>query len=309
MAVGIPVERATLWGHLTFNYLTEIMAEGVYGQTLSFLGDPDVRAKIDQFLKEEQHHALGLRNHMAEVGPTIPEPLVDAFRNFSRLVGTGLALRGTGAFMDHVRSLEGLGENWYGQLVDRFPQGSVEAERYKQFKAQEELHSEWLDAHKADKALDARASQAEVVEFASIVPASVEEVFAFYTDTRSITPLMGMPTTCPEGVTTFGEGAHYHLRIGVPPFQVQTDAHILKMDAPHFYIDKKTQVPFDLWEHHHHFTPLGPRETLLSDRLFVKPKFLPPVPETFQPSPWKLGLLVMLWFRHRNTQTIFRRNR
>lgn len=309
MTTAQPMDRAALWGHLTFNYLTEIMAEGVYGQVLSFLGDPEVRAKIAEFLKEEQHHALGLKSHMAEVGPTIPEPLVDAFRNFSRLVGATFALRGAGAFMDHVRLLEGLGETWYGQLVDRFPRGSVEAERYRHYKAQEELHSEWLDAYLAEKSRDTRLAHAEVVEFASIVPASVEEVFAFYTDTRSITPLMGVPTRCPEGVTTFGEGARFHLRLGVAPFEIETDAHILKMEAPHFYIDKKTELPFDLWEHHHHFTPLSARETLLSDRLFVRPKFLPPVPESWQPSPWKLGLLLLLWWRHRNTQTVFRRGR
>ena len=46
---------------------------------------------------------------------------------------------------------------------------------------------------------------------------------------------------------------------------------------------------------------------LISDRLLVRPKFFPPMPEALQPSPWKLGLLAMLWYRHRRAHKAFQR--
>jgi ligand-binding SRPBCC domain-containing protein len=205
--------------------------------------------------------------------------------------------------MDHVQQLEGLGIRWYGELQDRFPEGSAEAERYRAYRAQEELHQQWLSDYQARAAGDGLA--VESVEFASVVPCAVEELFAFYTDTRSLPTLMLVPVSCPEGVTRFKAGDRFHLRLGVPPFQIETDANIVEMDAPHAYVDRKTELPFDHWEHHHHFTALGPNETLLSDRLLVRPKLLPPVPPRLQPSPWKLGLLAMLWLRHVRTQQAF----
>jgi ligand-binding SRPBCC domain-containing protein len=223
----------------------------------------------------------------------------------SRLIGLFFALRGTGAFMEHVNSLERMGERWYGSLSDRFPAGSIESDRYLRYKEQEARHVEWINEYQAQAAQDGLAGLVEVVEFASIVPAPISEVFAFYTDTRSLNVLMGVPVKCPEGITQFKEGDRFHLEIGTPPFAVTVDAHIAAMDAPYFYVDRKTQLPFDRWEHHHYFTPLGPRETLLSDRLLVRPKLLPPVPEALQPSPWKLGLLALLWWRHRRTQMAF----
>jgi ligand-binding SRPBCC domain-containing protein len=307
MAIASPLERATLWGHLTFNYLTEIMAEGVYERVLTYLGEPEVHNAVHRFLEEERRHALGLKRHMAEVGPTIPEPLVEGFREFSRMVGLAFALRGTGAFMDHVHGLELLGERWYGELADRFPGQSEEARRYTGYKAQETFHVEWFAEHHAAHEREARERGLESVEFASIVPAPLEEVFAFYSNTRSLPVLLGLPVACPEGVTHFEAGDRFHLRLGHGPFQIEVDTHIVEMEAPRRYVDVKTQVPFDHWEHHHHFTPLGPDTTLLSDRLLVKPKLMPSVPENLQPSPWKLGLLAMLWWRHRRTQQAFSR--
>ena len=44
--------------------------------------------------------------------------------------------------------------------------------------------------------------------------------------------------------------------------------------------------------------PLGANRTLVSDRLLVRPKMLPPPPEGLQPSPWKLLLQLALWGWH-----------
>jgi ligand-binding SRPBCC domain-containing protein/demethoxyubiquinone hydroxylase (CLK1/Coq7/Cat5 family) len=302
-----PARQASLWGHLTFNYLTEIMAEGVYEQVLHHLGDPEVHARISRFLDEERHHALGLSSHLREVGPGLPDSFVGAFRDLSRMLGLFFALRGTNAFVEHVHQLEQLGERWYGQLSERFPAGSIEARRYERYRDQETAHVGWLEEYQARQLQDGLAGQVEVVEFASIVPAPIEEVFAFYTDTRSLGVLLGVPVRCPEGVTHFREGDRFHLAVGPAPFAVTVDAHIAAMDAPYFYVDRKTRMPFDRWEHHHHFTPMGPRETLLSDRLLVRPRYLPPLPEALQPSPWKLALTALLWWRHSRTQAAFGR--
>lgn len=306
MATATPLERAGLWGNLTFNYLTEIMAEGVYEQVLGYLGDPEVHQTIHRFLEDERHHAVGLRRHIAQVGPTIPVPLVNIFRDVSRAIGFGFAMRGTGAFMDHVHNLERLGIRWYGELSERFPSGSLEAERYRRYKAQEDIHRDWLADYQAASARDQLTGRVEAVEFASVVPAPIEKVFAFYTDVRSLPVIMGLPAYSPEGVTHFKQGDAFHIRLGPRPFEVEVDAHIARMDAPHYYVDRKTEVPFEHWEHHHFFTELGPNETLLSDKLLVRPKFVPPVPERLQPSPWKLALLLMLWWRHTRTQAAFR---
>lgn len=306
-AVTWPNRQVGLWSHLAFNYLTEIMAEGVYEQVLHHLGDPEVHAQVARFLDEERRHALGLAGHLREVGPALPDTFVAAFRDISRLLGLSFALRGTGAFMDHVHQLERLGERWYGELAEQFPVGSLEAQRYERYRDQETRHVEWLEDYQAQQAQSGLAGQVEIVEFASIVPAPVAEVFAFYTDTRSLPVLLGVSATCPEGITHFKEGDRFHVRIGSGPFAFELDSHIAAMDAPFFYVDRKTRLPFDRWEHHHHFTPLGPRETLLSDRLLVRPRYLPPLPEALQPSPWKLALLAVLWWRHRRTQAAFGR--
>lgn len=300
MAAFASLDRATTWGHLTWSYLTEIMAEGVYAQVLNYLAEPTVHTQIHRFLDEERHHALGLRAHIPDYGPTIPEPLIAGFRLLSRLLGLGFALRGTGAFMDHVNLLEDFGVRWYGELADRFPAGSAEAARYQAYRVQEEAHRAWLTAKQAE----GQPEGLEVVEFASVVPAPVEEVFALYTDTRSLTGLLGVPVRCPEGITQLFEGAHFHLIVGPPPLAVTLDARISEMARPHHYVDVKTEVPFDHWEHHHHFTALSPQETLLGDRLLVKPRLVPAFPEALQPSPWKLALLAMLWWRHLRTQQL-----
>lgn len=302
-----PVGQAGLWGQLAFNYLTEVVAEGVYEQVLGHLGDPDVHAQVARFLEAERRQAVGLAGHLREVGPGLPDTFVALCRDLGRFVGFGFALRGTGAFVDNVHRLGQLGEQGYGNLAERFDAGSVEAQRYQRFREQETFQVQWLETYQRQAAQDGLGGQVEVVEYASIVAAPLAEVFAYFTDTRNLPDLLGVPVTCPEGVTRFEEGDRFHLRVGREPFALEVDAHIAAMDAPYFFVDRKIHTPFERWEHHHHFTPLGPRETLVSDRLLVRPRYLPPIPDTLQPSPWKLGLLALLWWRHRRTAEVFGR--
>lgn len=271
---------ARLWGRLTLNLLSEAAAEGVYEQVLRHLGDPDVHRQLARFLEEERRQAIGLAQHQRLVGPALPETLVALVRDLGRLAGFGLGLRG--GVLPQLVQVERQGERWHAALAERFPAGSLEAQRYKRYGEQDERHIAWLEAYQAH---NPPAERREVVEFASIVPAPVEETYAYYRDPANAPALWNLPTALGVG----------------------TEVDVVAVQAPAFFVERRRHTPFEHWEHHHHFTPLGAGETLVSDRLFIRPRWLPPVPDLLQPSPWKLALLAMLWWQHRQLQTAFGR--
>lgn len=303
MGLPQPLDRAALWSNLTLNYLTGVLTAGLYEQVQSYLGDPEFHTRVQEFLADEQRHALGLRRHMAEVGPPLPEPLVGLLRETARLAGVGVALRGAESFLDTVQRLEGLEARWYQDLAGRFPEGSPDAQRYEAYRAQIASHHAWLERYQALRAQSAHAD--EVIEFASIVPAPAEEVFAFHTDTRSLSTLLGVPVDA-DGPTRFEAGDRFRLRLGWPPI-ITTEVHVLAMESPHLYVDRKLNPLVETWEHQHHFTALGPDRTLVSDRLRFRLKGLPNMPNALQPSAPRLALLLMLWWQHQRLQGVFRR--
>jgi hypothetical protein len=291
-------DRAALWGDLAACYLGEVAAAGIYEQAMRHLADPEAHARLAAWLEAERRRTRGLRGHLASVGPPLPEALVGLVRDVARLVGGAAALRGPDAAVELAQGVGKVGAARLGPIADRYPAGSVEAERYRAFEAEGGDIGAWLAAWRTERAQDGLVGQVEAIEHASIVEAPIGVVFETLTAIGHQAALLGLPLSSPDGVERLGEDLRYRLRVGVGPLAFSADAHVVAWDPPGFWVVRLAGVPFDRWEHHHRLEPLGPGRTLVADRLLVRPRMLPPPPESLQPSPWKLALQLGLWAWH-----------
>lgn len=294
---------AALWGDLAACYLGEVAAAGIYEQALRHMADPEAHARLVAWLDTEPQRARGLRGHLAAVGPPLPEALVGLVRDLSRLAGGAVALRGPDAAVGLARDVGGLGASRFAALAASFPAGSLEAERYKGWDEEVAGHGEWLAAWRAERAQDGLVGQVETIEHASIVPAPVEAVFEILTGPGHWAAMTGLPLTA--SVTSLSEDARYTLRLGVGPLAVESDGQVVAWDPPVFFVERRTRLPFEVWERHCRLEPLAANRTLVADRLLVRPKFLPP-PPGLQPSPWKLALELGLWWWHHRLEAYLR---
>ena len=90
------------------------------------------------------------------------------------------------------------------------------------------------------------------------VPASLEEVFAFFSDAANldtITPSwVGFRFRTPLPIEMrAGARIEYELRLAGVPFAWRT--RIVRWDPPRGFLDVQESGPFALWEHAHRFTP------------------------------------------------------
>ena len=292
------LDRAALWGDLAACYLGEVATAGIYEQALRHLADPEAHARLAAWLDAERRRARGLRAHMSTVGPPLPDGLVGLVRDLARVVGGVSALRGPEAAVELAQEVGKVGGSRLGPIAERFPANSIEARRYRDFAAEVGDQGAWLAAWRTERAQDGLMGQVEAIEHASVVDAPVEAVFETLTTIGHWSALAGVPISSPDGVTRLDEGLRYRLRVGAGPVAVETEAHVVAWDPPVFWVERRTGLPFDRWEHHRRLEPMGDGRTLVADRLLVRPKLLPPPPVSLQPSPWSLGLQLALWAWH-----------
>ena len=128
--------------------------------------------------------------------------------------------------------------------------------------------------------------------------APVDVVFETLTTFGHWAALLGLPLRCPDGALALAPGLRYRLRLGAGPLAWETDGEVVAWQPPHFFVERRTRLPFARWEHHRRLTALSSTTTLVADRLLVAPRGLPAPPEALQPSPWKLALHLGLWAWH-----------
>ena len=300
------LDRAALWGDLAACYLGEVAASGIYEQALRHLADPEAHARLAAWLEAERRRTRGLRGHLAAVGPPLPDGLVGLVRDLSRLAGGAAALRGPEAAVELASEVGKVGAMRLGPLAERFAPDSIEGRRYRAFEAESGDHGAWLAAWRTERAQDGLVGQVEAIEHASIVDAPVAVVFETLTTLGHWSALSGVPMSSPDGATALAEGLRYRLRVGVGPLAVESEAHVVAWDPPVFWVERRTGLPFDVWEHHRRLEPLDAGRTLVADRLLVRPKMLPPPPISLQPSPWSLASQLALWSWHERLREYLR---
>lgn len=301
--MAFTLDRAALWGDLAACYLGEVAAAGIYEQALRHLADPEAHARLAAWLEAERRRTRGLRGHLAAVGPPLPDGLVGVVRDLARVMGGAAALRGTDAAVELAQQVGKVGAARLTPLAERFPAGSIEAQRYRAFEAEAGDHGAWVAAWRTERAQDGLMGQVEAIEHASIVEAPIDAVFETLTTIGHWSALSGVPISSPDGVGRLREDLRYRLRVGVGPVAIETEAHVVAWDPPVFWVERRTGLPFDRWEHHRRLEPLDAGRTLVADRLLVRPRMLPPPPVSLQPSPWSLGLQLALWVWHDRLKT------
>lgn len=113
-------------------------------------------------------------------------------------------------------------------------------------------------------------SRIYVVERSQVVPASVAECFAYFSDPRrlpDITPrwLRFTVTRPPDADIYAGCEIDYMIRwLGVP---LRWTTLITDCDPPHRFVDTQQRGPYRRWWHEHRFVPIGDGATLMTDRV------------------------------------------
>lgn len=284
---------------LLWSYLTEVVAQEIYTQLQSFVSDPQLRAEIDRFYAEEKAHADALRADLPWMrGAT--QFGVDAIGHLvGALWGFGNALSGSRQATKHILDLEQTGIDYYTQLMGTFPAEDPRREAYARVREEEAEHEDWLRTKAATFWRDEPGPAGEVIELSTVVPASVEDSFAFFTDTRSLGILMPplLPAMPLDPVARFRLNSRFRLAVGVGPFRQVLDTEIPEFDPPYHYLDRKSHWALETYEDHHHFEPISHDLCRITERFTLKLKGLA-WPESLPPSPLKLAALLLMLYRH-----------
>lgn len=297
-------------GWLLWSYMTEVVAQEIYTQLQPFVSDPELRAEIDRFFREEKAHAEQLRSDVPWLRGAVELGFETVGHVVGALWGFGVALSGSRQAASHLLNLEQSGVDYYDRLARTYPERDPRRRRYQAIGAEEEEHEDWLSAKFdrpwRDEPVPAGDDGAEVIEVSTVIPATVEEAFAFYTDTRSLGVIMPpfLPAMPLDPVSRYGEGSRFRLAVGSGPFRQVLDSEIRQFDPPYHFLDVKRHWALDLYEDHHHFEPLGHDMCRVTERFALKLKGVV-WPENLPPSPLKLSALLLLLYRHMATYRHF----
>lgn len=293
-------------GWLLWSYMTEVVAQEIYTQLQPFVSDPELREEIDRFYREELAHAEQLLADMPWLRGAMGLGLDGVGHLVGALWGFGNALRGSRPATGHILNLEQSGIDYYGQLQRTFLARDPRRQRYAEISLEEEEHETWFRGKRAEHWRDEPGPPGEVIEVSTVIPATVEEVFAFYTDTRSLGVIMPpfMPAMALDPVSRYGLGERFRLAVGVGPFRQVLDSEIAEFDPPYHFLDVKRHWALDTYADHHHFEPLGHDLCRLTERFTVKLKGVD-WPDSLPPSPLKLSAMLLMVYRHMATYRYF----
>lgn len=293
-------------GWLLWSYMTEVVAQEIYTQLQGFVSDPELREAIDRFYQEEKAHAEAIRADL----PWLRGATELAFDGIGHLLGAlwgfGNALTGARQASQHVLNLEQSGIDYYSRLAETYPGRDPRRRLYETLRAEEEAHEDWLKAKAQRPWRDEPGPPGEVIEISTVIPATVEEVFAFYTDTRALGVIMPplLPAMPLDPVARYARGSRFRLAVGFGPFRQVLDTEIPVFDPPFHFLDVKQHWALDTYADHHHFEPLGHDLCRLTERFTLKLKGID-WPEGLPPSPLKLSALMLLLYRHMATYRYF----
>ncbi len=293
-------------GWLLWSYMTEVVAQEIYTQLQAFVSDPELRTEIDRFFQEEKAHAETIRQDLPWLRGALELGLDSIGHLAGALWGFGTAISGSRQASNHILNLETSGIDYYAQLARTFPEGDPRRRRYEELRAEEEEHEDWFESKAMQDWRDEPGPPGEVIEVTTVIPATVEEVFAFYTDTRSLGVVMPplLPAMPVDPVSRYALGSQFRLAVGVGPFRQVLDTEIPEFDPPFHYLDKKRHWALDTYEDHHHFEPMGNDLCRLTERFTIKLKGID-WPDNLPPSPLKLSVLLLLLYRHMATYRYF----
>jgi hypothetical protein len=293
-------------GWLLWSYMTEVVAQEIYTQLQGFVSDPELREEIDRFFLEEKAHAETIRQDLPWLRGALELGLDSIGHLAGALWGFGTAISGSRQASNHILNLETSGIDYYSQLARTYPEGDPRRRRYEELRAEEEEHEDWFQTKAMQDWRDEPGPPGEVIEVTTVIPATVEEVFAFYTDTRSLGVIMPplLPAMPMDPVSRYGLGSRFRLAVGVGPFRQVLDTEIPEFDPPFHYLDKKRHWALDTYEDHHHFEPMGTDLCRLTERFTIKLKGID-WPDNLPPSPLKLSVLLLLLYRHMATYRYF----
>lgn len=134
----------------------------------------------------------------------------------------------------------------------------------------------------------------QILLFETLLPCSVERLFAFHADTTNL-PLITPPDTCVEILkfeTPLKQGDEAVLRIKKGWFGFVWKLKFERVEYPSLIVDVATQSPFNSFRHEHHFINQDDTHTLLRDVV------------TFSLPFWPLSS-VAVWFVKREMQKMF----
>jgi len=110
-----------------------------------------------------------------------------------------------------------------------------------------------------------------ILERSVEIAAPVEDVFAFHLDTRNAALISPRATRVLEVLGDFpvttGARVVMRMRQRPSPFAMSWRVRIDAVERPTRVVDVAERSPFASWRHEHLFQPLGPRRTLMTDRL------------------------------------------
>ena len=98
-----------------------------------------------------------------------------------------------------------------------------------------------------------------VLERAQVVPATVDEAFAFFSDARNlerITPPW-LRFRILEAPAELGRGARLRYRLRLFGIPIAWRTEIVEWSPPRSFVDLQRRGPFLLWEHTHRLTPVA----------------------------------------------------
>lgn len=293
-------------GWLLWSFMTEVVAQEIYTQLQGFVSDPELRAEIDRFYQEEKAHADTLREDLPWLRGPVELGIESVGRVLGALWGFGNALSGSRQATTHILNLEQSGIDYYTQLARTYSERDPRRHVYEGLRVEEEEHEDWFTSKSERLWRDEPGPEGEVIEVSTVIPASVEEAFAFFTDTRSLGVIMPplLPAMPVDPVSRYGLGSRFRLSVGVGPFRQVLDTEIPEFDPPYHYLDKKRHWALDTYEDHHHFEPLSHDLCRLTERFTLKLKGID-WPSNLPPSPFKLSALMLLLYRHMATYRYF----
>lgn len=106
-----------------------------------------------------------------------------------------------------------------------------------------------------------------------VVPASVEDVWAYYADPASLAeltlPSLGMRLVKADLPLAEGSRLRFALRPRGFPLEVRWDARISEFRPPTTFTDRQVRGPFEHWVHRHDFESLADGRTRIVDTLEI----------------------------------------